>query len=465
MPDNKEIQVDNHIYDVNSLSKMHPGGELFVKLFAGRDATHAFLSYHRRVFPHEKMREHRKSSLPDVLRTSNNEGRSPKDGLRPSRVDAPTAHLPELFGAFFRSDSGEKSPNSGASLLAEEFERQTQETNYLELCSLIEQVVPVHKSYATTGYYVKATVLLISAIGLEAYIHYHNHYVWYLTGTLGLIMALIGLNVQHDANHGAISRRPWVNRMFGMSQNWIGGSALDWMHQHVVQHHLYTNDVVHDPDIQGSALLRFNPMKSVAPHHALQHIYFFFLIGLMGMDIIVESFYNNMVGFHHTAMSPWLTYNRLFETMTTLLFGVRWVILPMVQQSTWEMRATVMVQIVPMYVVAGYYLAFFFIISHNFVDVAHFSDSTEKSFLFRQVASSSNVGGAWLCFLNGGLNYQIEHHLFPRIHHSHYPKIAPIVREFCLARSIPYKHFHTIYDNVVSFVQHTYELGNAGNQG
>ena len=249
MPDNKEIQVDNHTYDVNSLSKIHPGGELFVKLFAGRDATHAFLSYHRRVFPHEKMREHRKSSLP---------------------------------------------------------ERQNQETNYLELCSLIEQVVPVHKSYATTGYYVKATVLLTSAMSLEAYMHYHNHYVWYLTGTLGLIMALIGLNVQHDANHGAISRRPWVNRMFGMSQNWIGGSALDWMHQHVVQHHLYTNDVVHDPDIQGSALLRFNPIKSVAPHHTLQHIYFFFLIGLMGMDIIVESFYNNMVGFHHTAMSPWL---------------------------------------------------------------------------------------------------------------------------------------------------------------
>ena len=408
MPDNKEIQVDNHIYYVNSLSKIHPGGELFVKLFAGRDATHAFLSYHRRVFPHEKMREHRKSSLP---------------------------------------------------------ERQTQETNYLELCCLIEQVVPVHKSYATTSYYVKATVLLTSAMSLEAYMHYHNHYVWYLTGTLGLIMALIGLNVQHDANHGAISRRPWVNRMFGMSQNWIGGSALDWMHQHVVQHHLYTNDVVHDPDIQGSALLRFNPVKSVAPHHALQHIYFFFLIGLMGMDIIVESFYNNMVGFHHTAMSPWLTYNRLFETTTTLFFGVRWVIIPMVQQSTWAMRATVMAQIVPMYVVAGYYLAFFFIISHNFVGVAHFFDSTEKSFLFQQVASSSNVGGAWLCFLNGGLNYQIEHHLFPRIHHSHYPKIAPIVREFCLARSIPYKHFPTIYDNVVSFVQHTYELGNAGNQG
>ena len=296
---------------------------------------------------------------------------------------------------------------------------------------------------------------------MEVNMHLYNCYCWYLTGTLGLIMALIGLNVQHDANHGAISRRPWVNRLLGMSQNWIGGSAIDWMHQHVVQHHLHTNHVSMDPDIQGSSLLRFNPIKSLASHHSLQHIYFFLLIGLMGMDIIVESLYNNLIGFHHTTMSPWLRYNRLFETVTTTLFGVRWIIIPILQQSTWEMRMYVMIQIAPMYVTAGYYLAFFFIISHNFVGVSHFLDSSEKSFLFQQVTSSSNVGGSWLCFLNGGLNYQIEHHLFPRIHHSHYPKIAPIVREFCEMRKIPYKHFATIYDNLCSFIQHIYDLGHS----
>jgi fatty acid desaturase (delta-4 desaturase) len=404
----KEIRVDNHIYDVKSLSKYHPGGELFVKLFAGRDATNAFLSYHRRNFPHERMREH---LLYESTQPKNTE---------PSKED------------------------------------------YLELCSIIEQVVPLHKSHAPASYYMKATVLLTTALTLEAYMHLYNYYCWYLTGTLGLIMALIGLNVQHDANHGAISRRPWVNRLLGMSQNWIGGSAIDWMHQHVVQHHLHTNHVLMDPDIQGSSLLRFNPIKSVASHHVLQHVYFFFLIGLMGMDIIVESLYNNMVGFHHTKMSPWLTYNRLFETVTTTVFGIRWIIIPLLQQGTWEMRMTVMVQIAPMYIVAGYYLAFFFIISHNFVGVAHYFERGQmNSFLFQQVASSSNVGGSWLCFLNGGLNYQIEHHLFPRIHHSHYPRIAPIVREFCLTRKIPYKHFATIYDNLCSFIQHIYDLGNS----
>jgi fatty acid desaturase len=45
----------------------------------------------------------------------------------------------------------------------------------------------------------------------------------------------------------------------------------------------------------------------------------------------------------------------------------------------------------------------------------------DKSFLRRQVLTASNVGGSWLCFINSGLNYQIEHHLFPRIQHTHYP--------------------------------------------
>ncbi len=59
----------------------------------------------------------------------------------------------------------------------------------------------------------------------------------------GFLFALMGLNIQHDANHGALSRKSWVNRLWGGSIYWIGGSAISWIHQHVVQHHLFTNDL------------------------------------------------------------------------------------------------------------------------------------------------------------------------------------------------------------------------------
>ena len=65
--------------------------------------------------------------------------------------------------------------------------------------------------------------------------HKNRAYEWYLFAVLGFLSALIGLNVQHDANHGSISRYPFVNRALGLTQNWIGGSHLDWIHQHVVQ--------------------------------------------------------------------------------------------------------------------------------------------------------------------------------------------------------------------------------------
>ena len=142
-----------------------------------------------------------------------------------------------------------------------------------------------------------------------------------------------------------------------------------------------------------------------------------------------------------------------------LLFVLRWTVLPVYQTG----GPGVLLSVAPMYIVAGYYLSFFFIISHNFEGVEMFDrdngKGAEKSFLYQQVASSSNVGGAFLCFLNGGLNYQIEHHLFPCISHCHYPLISGHVREFCEKRKIPYVHFSGVLENVGSLVRHLEQLG------
>ena len=114
--------------------------------------------------------------------------------------------------------------------------------------------------------------LLGSVVTLEGYMHWSKAYRWELGALMGLFYAWIGmkkrlalgqymtvfnlgLNIQHDANHGAVSRNPTVNRALGASQNWIGGSAISWVHQHVVQHHVHTNDVNLDPDIAGKSTL------------------------------------------------------------------------------------------------------------------------------------------------------------------------------------------------------------------
>ena len=108
---------------------------------------------------------------------------------------------------------------------------------------------------------------------------------------------------------------------------------------------------------------------------------------------------------------------------------------------------------------AGFYLAFFFAISHNFDEVEMFEKVDNSKFSKQQIESSCNVGGKILCYFNGGLNYQIEHHLFPRIAHSYYPYIAPIVKEWCEVRGIRYVHYPSIKDNVVAMMIRLKKLG------
>eukprot|EP00094_Tigriopus_californicus_P014465 TCALIF_14052-PA protein Name:"Similar to fadB Delta(5) fatty acid desaturase B (Dictyostelium discoideum)" AED:0.05 eAED:0.05 QI:0/1/0/1/1/1/2/0/327 len=312
------------------------------------------------------------------------------------------------------------------------------------------------QSFAPWSYYLKASFIMGVALSLEFYMHYTSNYRWYISALCGWFFALIGLNIQHDANHGALSRRPWVNRFWGLSQNWIGGSSISWIHQHVVQHHIHTNDIKLDPDIDGRFVVRLNPRKPVLKWHFLQHIYFFFLILGFGFSVIISSFTTMLEGINYTPVSKMLTLQRYFELGWSVLFFIRWVVVPLYQVPS----IFTFLHCAPVLMVAGWYLSFFFTLSHNFDGVTQL-DNTEpsKSLLYNQVITSSNVAGEFLCFLNGGLNYQIEHHLFPRIHHGHYPKIAPVVKEFCQEKGIPYQHFPTVTSNAWACAKHLFEMG------
>nr|AIW65591.1 delta5-desaturase 2 [Tigriopus japonicus] len=398
----ESIRVEDKIYSAKTLANMHPGGPLFIKSFAGRDASQAFLSYHRRQFPHSRVKEALEKVDPNV------------------KVD----------------------PHA--------------QDDFLELCERVDKVLPRMQSFAPWSYYLKASFIMGMAFSLEFYMHYTGNYRWYISGLCGWFFALIGLNIQHDANHGALSRRSWVNRLWGLSQNWIGGSTISWIHQHVVQHHIHTNDIKLDPDIEGRVVVRLNPRKPVLKWHFLQHIYFFFIILGFGFSVILSSFTTMLDGINYTPVSKMLNRQRYLEMSWSILHFIRWIVVPLYQAPS----IYTFFNCAPMYIVVGWYLSFFFTLSHNFDGVTQL-DNTQpsKSLLYNQVITSSNVGGKFLCFLNGGLNYQIEHHLFPRMHHGHYPKIAPVVKQFCAEKGIPYQHFPTVSSNAWACAKHLLEMG------
>ena len=405
----ESILVNQTYYDTEKLSQIHPGGSLFVELFAGRDATEVFHAYHRRPFPHSSMEAYK--------------------------------HAVQM----------QKKSGNGSYIV--------DDVMYMDLCKIVNKECPINKSFAPIYYYVKAAALLCMAGILEYYIHSRGSYTVLNTSILGFLFALIGLNIQHDANHGSISRYFWVNRVLGLTQNWIGGSAIDWMHQHVVQHHVNCNDVFSDPDIVGNDLLRLNPRMQIYIWNLFQVTYVGILFALFGFFYSMESFRHYYEMRNFTPYSDYVEKHINIDRIISSIFLVRWIILPLFC-SEYPILQTY-AQILPLFGVGGYYLSFFFILSHNYMGVLQYDTQygEKLGLLNRQVLTSSNVGGAWLCELNGGLNYQIEHHLFPRIHHSHYPKIAPIVREFCHEHNIHYVHFPTIKDNIWSCMEHLIHMG------
>jgi fatty acid desaturase (delta-4 desaturase) len=407
------IQVDDKIYSAKLLAQHHPGGAYFVKPFSGYDATDAFISYHRRKFPHDKMEF--------------------------AKVGAAQPERPLGSNA-----------------------------NYLELCKIINDCLPIHKSWAPFSFFIKIGVLLSLIVGIEAYMHVTGHYSILLSCLLGYFSILGGFNIQHDANHGSFSRAPWVNKLFGLYWNYVGGSASNWIYWHDVQHHLYSNDVKKDPDnAPPPFILRFNPSMPLLSIHSFQYIYWLAFNTMFAFSFYIRGIVFSLTGWDHSYCQNHDFSDKIIDVISSMLFIFRFFVLPYLRTG----KLSTILLVIPYHLVVGGYFSFFALLNHNYDGVHFYDDSAEfkdsdvskidyNSFLYRQVTASSNFGYETWCFLHGGLNYQIEHHLFPRIHHAHYPRIAPLVRQYCAVKGIPYKHFPTVWENFVSTVKHFYKMGN-----
>eukprot|EP00095_Tigriopus_kingsejongensis_P012450 maker-scaffold89_size390429-snap-gene-2.27 protein:Tk12450 transcript:maker-scaffold89_size390429-snap-gene-2.27-mRNA-1 annotation:"delta-8 sphingolipid desaturase" len=327
-PTEDEIQIGNKFYDVDKLKKFHPGGPLFISAFAGRDATQAFISYHRKQFPHQKVE--------------------------------------------FALERTEKA--------VEDYDPSVNE-DYFELIRRVEKVVPRHKSFATWAYHFKAFVMVSIVVALEAYIHYTGTYKWYLTGALGIGLAIAALNLIHDAHHGALSKNPKVNRLYGSLQHWYGHCVTTWIHQHVVQHHIHTNDIHKDPDINEQKAVRLNPVYPMMKFHAYQWAYFFGLFFLFGFSMIAFSLKTALNGFHFTPFSKHLKEYRTLDLVGYWIYYTRWLVIPLIRfPSIWTF-----LNILPLFITFGFYLVFFFYISHNFAGVTLLDDtSPNQSWLYNQ---------------------------------------------------------------------------------
>ena len=285
---------------------------------------------------------------------------------------------------------------------------------------------------------------------------------------MGFGTAGIGLSVMHDANHGAYSKKPWINQAFGYSLNLIGANATNWKIQHNVKHHTYTNVAGIDEDISPKGnILRFNPYSEIKKHHKWQYIYAWLLYGLMTMSWIIakdiiqllEYTKGGLLKKHSNGVVRswiWLVITKIFYYSYILVLPV------LVTGFAWY---HIVLSFVLMHYIAGFILALIFqpahVMEENTFEDSSNTDIVEENWVVHQLKTTCNFAqkNKLLSWFVGGLNYQIEHHLFPNVCHVHYRKISKIVKATAEEYNIPYKAYPTFISALISHGRTLYSLG------
>jgi linoleoyl-CoA desaturase len=313
----------------------------------------------------------------------------------------------------------------------------------------------VEAYFATTGkskrdapaMYLKTVVMLSWLAGSYLFLLLAASSRWQAVAgavSLGLAMAGVGFNIQHDGNHGAYSRHAWVNRMMSLTLDLLGGTAYFWHFKHNIAHHTHPNIAGQDDDISLGVLGRVSPHQRWRPFHRFQWIYMWLLYAVFALQWQLGGEFRNLASKRWCGTTH-VPFPRGQEQVIfwvgklvflTLAFG-----LPALLHPFGNVVVTYLVAVVTL----GLVLATVF-------QVAHVSDAAEfrapeaggsavaRPWAEHQVETTVNFarGNRVLNWYLGGLNHQIEHHLFPKVCHVHYAALSPIVEAVCLQHGVRY---------------------------
>ena len=261
-----------------------------------------------------------------------------------------------------------------------------------------------------------------------------------LSVSVGFAMAGVGFSVMHDANHGGTSSSARVNGLMSFTLDLLGASSCLWRLKHNVMHHAYPNVEGLDPDIEaGSPLLRLAPWQPHRAHHRFQHLYVWLLYGLFPLQWwFVDDVRELATGRIGGRQFPQARGRTLLVALSGKALFIGWAfVLPALLHPSWGL---VLLWALALFTL-GNVLATVFQLAHC-VGEAEFIDSrVETDWAEHQVATTVDFarGNALLGWYLGGLNFQVEHHLFPRVCHLHYPALSRIVEETCRTHRVLYR--------------------------
>ena len=283
---------------------------------------------------------------------------------------------------------------------------------------------------------------------------------------MGIGVAGIGMGVMHDAVHGAYSNVKWLNKFLGGTLYLLGTNVFNWEIQHNILHHTHTNINGMDEDINSKGPIRLSQYAPLKKIHKYQHIHAFLFYGLMTLSKLVNDFsqlikYNKAGITRKNGINPYYEFSKMVVYKLLYLFVIIGLPIWLTDFSWWQVIAGFLI----MHWVTGCILSTIFQMAH----VVEGADQPmpnengviENDWAIHQLNTTSDFGrnNRFLNWFIGGLNFQIEHHLFPNICHVHYRKISPIVEQTAHELGLTYNLKPTFFNAFASHIRKLKELG------
>ena len=315
----------------------------------------------------------------------------------------------------------------------------------------------------------KAIFFFASYLALYVHLVYFTPTAWLAVLEcilMGGFTAAIGFNVMHDGGHGSFSKNKLVNKLAAFSVNFLGASHIMWKMKHNIIHHTYTNIDGVDDDIEIKPFLR---MCSTQKHHKLhrfQHYYVWFLYTLLHLIWVFQTDYKKY--FSKKIGSVALTKMSMQEHIgfwgAKIGYAILFMVIPIIKVGFFPWVIGFMI----VSMVTGFVISIVFQLAHT-VEHLEFpvpevlTQKIENEWAIHQVQTTANFAtkNKFLSWLVGGLNFQIEHHLFPKISHIHYPAISKIIKQTCADFNIQYVEFKRMRHAVASHATYLRRMGKA----
>lgn len=290
------------------------------------------------------------------------------------------------------------------------------------------------------------------------------YFMWVL---MGFGLAGLGMSIMHDGSHGAYSKNKIINSISGWTLYLAGGSDKMWKIQHTVLHHTYTNVTGMDEDIDPGKVMRFSPHEERLPFHKYQHIYAWFLYGLMTIMWITSKDFKQARRYAKLGLLEMqnTNYKKMLVNiiLTKVLYYSIALVLPLiVSPAAWWVTV---LGFLTMHYIAGLILGLIFqpahVVPSSNYPLPDESGNIKADWAVSQLINTANFApeSGWFSWYVGGLNFQIEHHLFPNICHVHYKKLSKIVRETAAEFNLPYQSEKTFVGAIATHGKMLKRLG------